>query len=104
MTISFEDVAGKCAVIYAENVEDLTAWTKGGPNRFYFRKAYNAKTNTFMEPSKEAKQLGSTAKVVSFLFYFFLFQKKIAIMQISFFIFPRNYNGKVDFKNWYRLL
>ena len=60
--IFFSDVEGKCHVRY---LEDLTpsSWALEGPNRFYFREAYDVKTETFMEPKSYLSTMKKPDKV-----------------------------------------
>lgn len=38
VTVSFENVDGKCYVLYVDdNDTDVTKYTKNGPDRFYFK-------------------------------------------------------------------
>ncbi|XP_076753512.1 DNA (cytosine-5)-methyltransferase PliMCI [Xylocopa sonorina] len=57
--VKFSDVAGKCYLIYSENLnQSVEEWTAAGPNRFYFSQAYNALEKTFVDPPYRATNIG----------------------------------------------
>ncbi|KAG7199233.1 hypothetical protein KM043_018102 [Ampulex compressa] len=61
--IKFSDVAGKCYLIYSENLDvSIEEWSAGGPNRFYFTQAYNVVESTFDEPPYHAIAIGASGK------------------------------------------
>ncbi|XP_046403240.1 DNA (cytosine-5)-methyltransferase PliMCI-like isoform X2 [Ischnura elegans] len=68
--VGFKSVAGKCQVVYGENVESSGCaetsgpqkWTVCGPNRFYFMKEYDFETQSFIEPPAEARCIGKQSK------------------------------------------
>lgn len=48
----------------SDNLDEPEAeWTAHGPNRFYFREAYDSKTQTFGEPSLKGLSAGLKGKV-----------------------------------------
>jgi DNA (cytosine-5)-methyltransferase 1 len=62
--LNFGKVAGKCHVIFSENLYTPVAeWTIRGPNRFYFSQAYNSVKQTFEEPPFHATSIGMQGKV-----------------------------------------
>lgn len=64
MIINFGDVAGKCFVVFNENLDvSVEEWTAGGPNRFYFTQAYDSSKQVFVDPPSLAMHIGSTGKV-----------------------------------------
>ncbi|XP_076247573.1 DNA (cytosine-5)-methyltransferase PliMCI [Calliopsis andreniformis] len=61
--VKFSEVAGKCYVVYSENLDQsVEQWTAGGPNRFYFSQAYNASEKTFLDPPNHAMNIGKCGK------------------------------------------
>lgn len=61
--VKFTEVAGKCYLAYSENLnESVEEWSNGGPYRFYFTEAYNAKEKTFDEPPYNIINLGKPGK------------------------------------------
>ncbi|PBC25685.1 DNA (cytosine-5)-methyltransferase PliMCI [Apis cerana cerana] len=57
--IKFSDVAGKCYLVYSENLDQsVEEWTTAGPYRFYFSQAYNASEKTFVDPPYYAMNIG----------------------------------------------
>ncbi|OAD61349.1 DNA (cytosine-5)-methyltransferase PliMCI [Eufriesea mexicana] len=57
--VKFSDVAGKCYLVYSENLDQsVEEWTAAGPNRFYFSQAYNAVEKTFNDPPYHAMNIG----------------------------------------------
>ncbi|RLU14961.1 hypothetical protein DMN91_012848, partial [Ooceraea biroi] len=62
-SVKFSEVAGKCYLVYSENLsESVEEWSMGGPNRFYFTEAYNAKEKTFDEPPYSIISMGKCGK------------------------------------------
>lgn len=62
--MDFSKVKGKCHLMNSENLQiPESEWISGGPNRFYFRQAYNAKEQTFDDPPSKAACVGSKGKV-----------------------------------------
>lgn len=62
-SVKFSEVAGKCYLAYSENLnESVEDWSMGGPNRFYFTEAYNAKEKTFDEPPYHIINIGKSGK------------------------------------------
>ncbi|CAK9832323.1 DNA (cytosine-5)-methyltransferase PliMCI [Anthophora retusa] len=60
--IKFSDVAGKCYLVYSENLDQsVEEWTAAGPNRFYFFQAYNASEKTFGDPPSHAMNIGKAS-------------------------------------------
>nr|KAF6297485.1 DNA methyltransferase 1 [Pipistrellus kuhlii] len=61
--VDFSDVQGRCTVEYGEDlpgcVQDFSA---GGPDRFYFLEAYNAKSKSFEDPPNHARSPGNKGK------------------------------------------
>ena len=50
----------------SDNLEEPEAeWTARGPSRFYFREAYDSKSQTFGEPSMKGLSAGLKGKVCS---------------------------------------
>lgn len=61
--VRFTEVAGKCYLAYSENLsESVEEWSAGGPYRFYFTEAYNAKEKTFDEPPYNIINMGKPGK------------------------------------------
>lgn len=61
--VKFSDVAGKCYLVYSENLDQsVEEWTSAGPNRFYFSQAYNASEKTFVDPPNQAMNIGKLGK------------------------------------------
>ncbi|XP_071444299.1 DNA (cytosine-5)-methyltransferase 1-like [Hetaerina americana] len=68
--VGFLSVAGKCHVVYGENVESSgiceatgpQQWALRGPNRFYFLQEYDLETQSFAEPPAEARAIGKQSK------------------------------------------
>lgn len=66
LIVNFADVAGRCHVIFGENLDKTTTlaeWTAGGPFRFYFNQAYDSTNQSFIEPPPHATLIGSLGKV-----------------------------------------
>ncbi|XP_003460912.3 DNA (cytosine-5)-methyltransferase 1 isoform X2 [Cavia porcellus] len=54
--VEFRAVQGRCTVEYGEDLaECLQDYCAGGPDRFYFLEAYNAKSKTFEDPPNHAR-------------------------------------------------
>ena len=61
VTVSFENVDGKCYVLYVDdNDTDVTKYTKNGPDRFYFKEV------GYCWPKLNCKQLFSNV-IVNFV-------------------------------------
>lgn len=60
--VRLNKIKGKCYVVYGENLVDKNEFFKGGPHRFYFNMAYDAKTRSFEDPPYKAQQLGDQGK------------------------------------------
>ena len=62
--ITFSDVAGKCFVVFQENLIDKTVddLMKEVPHQFYFAEAYDASRKTFKEPPIKAQNMGRLGK------------------------------------------
>lgn len=61
--VRFTEVTGKCYLAYSENLkESVEEWSMGGPYRFYFTEAYNAKEKTFDEPPYSITNMGKSGK------------------------------------------
>ncbi|KAM5238057.1 DNA (cytosine-5)-methyltransferase 1 [Ctenodactylus gundi] len=59
----FKSVQGRCTVEYGEDLpESLQDYSLGGPDRFYFLEAYNAKTKSFEDPPNHARSPGNKGK------------------------------------------
>uniref|UniRef100_A0A8C5CVZ0 DNA (cytosine-5)-methyltransferase n=1 Tax=Gadus morhua TaxID=8049 RepID=A0A8C5CVZ0_GADMO len=55
-TVGMAEVLGRCQVEYAEDLnESVQDFSSGGPDRFYFLEAYNAKTKGFEDPPNHAR-------------------------------------------------
>ncbi|XP_049946274.1 DNA (cytosine-5)-methyltransferase 1-like [Schistocerca serialis cubense] len=64
--VSFENVVGKCCVVYSNNLTvPVMKWSCEGPDRFYFTETFNSSTKTFSRPTPrgEASLLGKRIKV-----------------------------------------
>uniref|UniRef100_A0A3Q1C2H1 DNA (cytosine-5)-methyltransferase n=1 Tax=Amphiprion ocellaris TaxID=80972 RepID=A0A3Q1C2H1_AMPOC len=56
VTVSMTEVLGHCQVEYAEDlIESVQDYSSGGPDRFYFLEAYNAKSKSFEDPPNHAR-------------------------------------------------
>uniref|UniRef100_A0A3Q3G927 DNA (cytosine-5)-methyltransferase n=1 Tax=Labrus bergylta TaxID=56723 RepID=A0A3Q3G927_9LABR len=56
VTVSMTEVLGRCQVEYGEDLyESVQDFSSGGPDRFYFLEAYNAKTKSFEDPPNHAR-------------------------------------------------
>ncbi|XP_047100302.1 DNA (cytosine-5)-methyltransferase 1-like [Schistocerca piceifrons] len=67
--VSFENVVGKCCVVYSNNLTvPVMKWSCEGPDRFYFTETFNSLTKTFSRPTPrgEASLLGKRIKVQIF--------------------------------------
>ncbi|XP_035299384.1 DNA (cytosine-5)-methyltransferase 1 isoform X5 [Cricetulus griseus] len=54
--VDFSDVQGRCTVEFEDDLlENLQDYSKGGPDRFYFSEAYNAKSKKFEDPPNHAR-------------------------------------------------
>ncbi|XP_061556979.1 DNA (cytosine-5)-methyltransferase 1 [Phycodurus eques] len=63
VTVSMSDVLGRCHVEYGEDLnESVQEYSNGGPDRFYFLEAYNAKTKTFEDPPNHARSATHKSK------------------------------------------
>ncbi|XP_047387721.1 DNA (cytosine-5)-methyltransferase 1 isoform X2 [Sciurus carolinensis] len=61
--VDFKAVQGRCTVEYGEDLpECLQEYSEGGPDRFYFLEAYNAKTKSFEDPPNHARSTGNKGK------------------------------------------
>lgn len=61
--VDFKAVQGRCTVEYGEDLpECLQDYSDGGPDRFYFLEAYNAKSKTFEDPPNHARSPGNKGK------------------------------------------
>ncbi|XP_049797488.1 DNA (cytosine-5)-methyltransferase 1-like [Schistocerca nitens] len=63
--VPFENVVGKCCVVYSNNVTvPVMKWSREGPDRFYFTETFNSSTKTFSRPTPrgEASLLGKRIK------------------------------------------
>uniref|UniRef100_A0A7N6AY15 DNA (cytosine-5)-methyltransferase n=1 Tax=Anabas testudineus TaxID=64144 RepID=A0A7N6AY15_ANATE len=56
VTVSMTEVLGRCQVEYGEDLnESVQEYSSGGPDRFYFLEAYNAKSKSFEDPPNHAR-------------------------------------------------
>ncbi|KAL1781550.1 DNA (cytosine-5)-methyltransferase 1 [Sigmodon hispidus] len=54
--VDFSDVQGCCTVEYGEDLpESIQDYSQGGPDRFYFLEAYNARSKSFEDPPNHAR-------------------------------------------------
>ncbi|KAK7800480.1 hypothetical protein U0070_024260, partial [Myodes glareolus] len=61
--VDFSDVQGRCTVEYGEDLlESIQDYSQGGPDRFYFLEAYNAKSKSFEDPPNHARNPGNKGK------------------------------------------
>ncbi|KAF6093387.1 DNA methyltransferase 1 [Phyllostomus discolor] len=61
--VDFSAVQGRCTVEYGEDLpECLQDFSAGGPDRFYFLEAYNAKSKSFEDPPNHARSPGNKGK------------------------------------------
>lgn len=61
--VDFKAVQGRCTVEYGEDLTlGLQDYSNGGPDRFYFLEAYNAKTKTFEDPPNHARSSRNKGK------------------------------------------
>uniref|UniRef100_A0A8D1BQX0 DNA (cytosine-5)-methyltransferase n=1 Tax=Sus scrofa TaxID=9823 RepID=A0A8D1BQX0_PIG len=61
--VDFKSVQGRCTVEYGEDLpECLQDFSAGGPDRFYFLEAYNAKSKSFEDPPNHARSPGNKGK------------------------------------------
>lgn len=61
--VDFRAVQGRCTVEYGEDLgENLQEFSAGGPDRFYFLEAYNAKSKSFEDPPNHARSPGNKGK------------------------------------------
>lgn len=64
MVVDFSNVKGKCYLMNSENLQvSESEWVSGGPDRFYFSQAYDAKAQTFDDLPSKAASVGSKGKV-----------------------------------------
>ena len=60
-SVPFKAVRGRCYVQFADiNMTDrqLGLWAEEGPDRWYFREAYNSEDKSFDEPPPSAQRIG----------------------------------------------
>uniref|UniRef100_A0A8C3AVK8 DNA (cytosine-5)-methyltransferase n=1 Tax=Cyclopterus lumpus TaxID=8103 RepID=A0A8C3AVK8_CYCLU len=58
VTVSMTELLGRCQVEYAEDLnESVLDYSSGGPDRFYFLEAYNAKSKSFEDPPNHARSV-----------------------------------------------
>lgn len=62
ISVSFDDVMGKCYVAHGDNFESPRDWSEKGPFRFYFTEMYNLKTHKFDEVPIKARRMGTQGK------------------------------------------
>uniref|UniRef100_A0A3P8WZJ4 DNA (cytosine-5)-methyltransferase n=1 Tax=Cynoglossus semilaevis TaxID=244447 RepID=A0A3P8WZJ4_CYNSE len=56
VNVSMSEVLGRCQVEYGEDLnETIQEYSSGGPDRFYFLEAYNAKAKSFEDPPNHAR-------------------------------------------------
>uniref|UniRef100_A0A8C5LD39 DNA (cytosine-5)-methyltransferase n=1 Tax=Jaculus jaculus TaxID=51337 RepID=A0A8C5LD39_JACJA len=61
--VDFKSVQGRCTVEYGEDLLGcLQDYSDGGPDRFYFLEAYNAKSKSFEDPPNHARSPGNKGK------------------------------------------
>nr|XP_023408217.1 DNA (cytosine-5)-methyltransferase 1 isoform X3 [Loxodonta africana] len=61
--VDFKTVQGRCTVEYGEDLpECVQDYSAGGPDRFYFLEAYNAKSKSFEDPPNHARSPGNKGK------------------------------------------
>ncbi|XP_051011932.1 LOW QUALITY PROTEIN: DNA (cytosine-5)-methyltransferase 1 [Acomys russatus] len=61
--VDFSDVQGRCTVEYGEDLpESIQDYSQGGPDRFYFLEAYNARSKSFEDPPNHARNPGNKGK------------------------------------------
>lgn len=61
--VDFKAVQGRCTVEYGEDLPGcLQDFSAGGPDRFYFLEAYNAKSKSFEDPPNHARSPGNKGK------------------------------------------
>nr|XP_042136225.1 DNA (cytosine-5)-methyltransferase 1-like [Peromyscus maniculatus bairdii] len=61
--VDFSDVQGLCTVEYGEDLpESIDDYSQGGPDRFYFMEAYNAKSKSFEDPPDHTRNPGNKGK------------------------------------------
>lgn len=61
--VDFKAVQGRCTVEYGEDLPQcLQDFSAGGPDRFYFLEAYNAKSKSFEDPPNHARSTGNKGK------------------------------------------
>ncbi|XP_006987092.3 DNA (cytosine-5)-methyltransferase 1 isoform X3 [Peromyscus maniculatus bairdii] len=61
--VDFSDVQGRCTVEYGEDLpESIQDYSQGGPDRFYFLEAYNAKSKIFEDPPNHTRNPGNKGK------------------------------------------
>uniref|UniRef100_A0A8C0LKP9 DNA (cytosine-5)-methyltransferase 1 n=1 Tax=Canis lupus dingo TaxID=286419 RepID=A0A8C0LKP9_CANLU len=63
VVVDFKAVQGRCTVEYGEDLPGcLQDFSAGGPDRFYFLEAYNAKNKSFEDPPNHARSPGNKGK------------------------------------------
>uniref|UniRef100_A0A671WZ84 DNA (cytosine-5)-methyltransferase n=1 Tax=Sparus aurata TaxID=8175 RepID=A0A671WZ84_SPAAU len=63
VTVDMSEVLGRCQVEYAEDLnESVQDYSSGGPDRFYFLEAYNAKSKGFEDPPNHARSVVNKGK------------------------------------------
>ncbi|XP_073910198.1 DNA (cytosine-5)-methyltransferase 1 isoform X2 [Castor canadensis] len=61
--VDFKAVQGRCTIEYGEDLPGgLQDYSEGGPDRFYFLEAYNAKSKSFEDPPNHARSPGNKGK------------------------------------------
>uniref|UniRef100_A0A8C7XGV9 DNA (cytosine-5)-methyltransferase n=1 Tax=Oryzias sinensis TaxID=183150 RepID=A0A8C7XGV9_9TELE len=56
VTVRMSEVLGRCQIEYAEDlIESVQDYSSGGPDRFYFLEAYNARSKSFEDPPNHAR-------------------------------------------------
>uniref|UniRef100_A0A4W5Q3A1 DNA (cytosine-5)-methyltransferase n=1 Tax=Hucho hucho TaxID=62062 RepID=A0A4W5Q3A1_9TELE len=63
VTVNMSEVLGRCRVEYGEDLnETVQDFSSGGPDRFYFLEAYNAKSKSFEDPPNYARSAVNKGK------------------------------------------
>ncbi|XP_017781710.1 PREDICTED: DNA (cytosine-5)-methyltransferase PliMCI-like [Nicrophorus vespilloides] len=63
ISLPFKEVTGKCFIVYGDNLDmEASEWITKGPDRFYFRQAYNAKTRSYDDVPSMAMKIGHPKK------------------------------------------
>uniref|UniRef100_A0A8C7WDJ1 DNA (cytosine-5)-methyltransferase n=1 Tax=Oncorhynchus mykiss TaxID=8022 RepID=A0A8C7WDJ1_ONCMY len=63
VTVNMSEVLGRCRVEYGEDLnETVQDFSSGGPDRFYFLEAYNAKSKSFEDPPNHARSAVNKGK------------------------------------------